>query len=84
MKEIGKEKSQSLHARPPTCKLSAKVSDEYDPTFFHLRRSEHQHVIDTIARLRRQILSNATGSGGKNTQKCLPLLSAPLPAHLCS
>jgi hypothetical protein len=30
--------------------LQADCCDEYDPTFYHLRRPEHQHAMDMTQR----------------------------------
>jgi len=77
LKDIGQQKKQGSKTGPPTYELKPACSDEYDPTFFHLRRTEHQHAMDNIARLRRLKLS----SGRKDSKKCLPLVSSPPLAH---
>jgi hypothetical protein len=80
--EIGRQKNQSTSARatsgPPAFELKAELCDEYDPTFFHLRRQEHQHAMDVIARLRRQ----KWGDKKEVLETyCLPLVCAPPKAH---
>eukprot|EP00978_Attheya_sp_CCMP212_P017589 scaffold47095_cov49-Attheya_sp.AAC.2 len=84
LREIGKQKnpgSSRAAAAPPTFELRAECSDEYDPTFFHLRRHEHQHAMDSVARLRRQKLLAEDDKKSGGTAKCLPLVSAPPLAH---
>jgi Putative zinc finger in N-recognin (UBR box) len=78
LKEIGKQKSQSssrASSGPPAFELKADYCGEYDPTFFHLRRQEHQHAMDVIARLRRQKW------GDDKDTHCLPIVCAPPKAH---
>jgi len=51
---IGKQRSHGSSraaSGPPAFELQAEFCDEYDPTFFHLRRSDHQHAMDIVARL---------------------------------
>lgn len=90
LRDVGQAKnlgsSRAANAGPPTFELRADVSDEYDPAFFHLRRHEHQHAMDGVARLRRQKVSGNGSmsprgrfSGGK--AKCLPLVCPPPIAH---
>lgn len=53
---IGKQKNQGssrASSGPPAFELKADCCDEYDPAFFHLRRQEHQHAMDVVARLRK-------------------------------
>mmetsp|Transcript_11499 Transcript_11499/g.25659 ORF Transcript_11499/g.25659 Transcript_11499/m.25659 type:complete len:3095 (-) Transcript_11499:90-9374(-) len=76
---IGKQKSQGtsrVSSGPPAFELKSECCDEYDPTFFHLRRQEHQHAMDLVARLRRQKL-------GKDLVEthCFPLVCPPPKAH---
>lgn len=77
LKEIASEKrsqAQVSRAAPPTFELKSECSDEYDPTFFHLRRIEHQVAMDRVARLRKQ-------KGGPDKKLCLPLVTAPPAPH---
>ena len=61
---------------PSAFELKADFCEDYDPTFYHLRRHEHQHAMDVVARLRKQKLSSESGE-----TQCIPLV-APLPrAH---
>ena len=64
-------RSRTTTGAPPSFELSANCCEEYDPTFFHLRRQEHQHAMDVIARLRKQKFPNY----------CLPLVCPPPKAH---
>ena len=68
--------AQVSRAAPPTYELKAECSDEYDPSFYHLRRIEHQHAMDRVARLRKQ------KSKSKQGNICLPLVTAPSTPHL--
>ncbi len=79
LREISSQKSQgSRSTAAPSFELNCGVSDEYDPTFFHLRRADHQHAMDNIARLRKQKFSSR---GKYDNKKCLPLVKAPPLAH---
>lgn len=74
--EIGQAKKTTARSRiapggPPSFELSADCCEEYDPTFFHLRRQEHQHAMDVVARLRKVKFPN----------DCLPLVCPPPKAH---
>lgn len=80
LREIGKQKLQSssrASSSPPAFELKAEYCDEYDPTFFHLRRPEHQHAMDIVARLRKQKL----GNNREALDVCLPIVCAPPKAH---
>jgi len=82
LKEIGKQKSQgSRSTGTPMFELRADASDEYDPSFFHLRRHEHQHAMDTVARLRRQMLSPPGSPKAEGNTRCLPLVVPPPACH---
>ena len=82
LNEVGKQKSQgSRSTGAPTYELKAEASDEYDPTFFHLRRHEHQHAMDTVARLRRQKISPPGSPRAGGNSKCLPLITPPPSSH---
>ena len=82
LKEIGKQKSQgSRSSGTPMFELKANASDEYDPTFFHLRRHEHQHAMDTVARLRRQKMSPPGSPKAEGKTRCLPLVVQPPASH---
>ncbi|GKY92493.1 hypothetical protein MPSEU_000219700 [Mayamaea pseudoterrestris] len=81
LREIAKQKTPSSSraaSGPPSYELKPDVCDEYDPTFFHLHRNEHQHAMDIVARLRKQKVGvdkdfvDAT---------CLPLVCPPPKAH---
>lgn len=79
LESIGKQKSQGASrasSGPPAFELKAECCDEYDPTFFHLRRQEHQHAMDVVARLRKQKF----GKEFSETH-CLPLVCPPPKAH---
>ena len=79
LNEISSQKSQgSRLTAAPSFELNCSVSDEYDPTFFHLKRSEHQQAMDNIARLRKQKYSTR---GKRNCKVCLPLVGPPPVAH---
>ncbi len=79
LREISSQKCQgSRPAAVPTYELNCSFSDEYDPTYFHLKRADHQHAMDNIARLRKQKFSS---KGKRNSNKCLPLVSTPPTAH---
>lgn len=78
LRDIGKQKnhgSSRAASGPPAYELRADCCDEYDPTFFHLRRQEHQHAMDTVARLRRQKVENKTDAVS------LPIVCPPPKAH---
>lgn len=78
LRVIGKQKSAPGRGSsgPPVFELNPEFCDEYDPTFFHIRRQEHQHAMDVVARLRKQKLADR-----KDTH-CLPIVCAPPKAHL--
>jgi len=76
---IGKQKNQGTSrasSGPPAFELKAECCDEYDPTFFHLRRQEHQHAMDLVARLRKQKLGKEMAD-----THCFPLVCPPPKAH---
>jgi hypothetical protein len=80
LREIGKQKNQNTSraaSGPPTFELQAKFCAEYDPTFFHLRRKEHQHAMEVVARLRKQ----KWGDKEVLETHCLPLVCVPPKAH---
>lgn len=80
LREIGKQKNQGssrVASGPPAFELKAEFCDEYDPTFFHLRRQEHQHAMDIVARLRKQ----KSGVKDGKDPYCLPLVCPPPKAH---
>ena len=77
---IGQQRKQGSRASgPPMFELKSEGSHEYDPSFYHLRKTEHQHAMDNIARLRRQKL----GASSKENASAmvLPLVSEPPQAH---
>jgi hypothetical protein len=80
LKEIGKQKIQntSRTSGPPVFELKPEFCDEYDPTFFHLRRQEHQHAMDVVARLRKQKWGDDKDALETH---CLPIVCAPPRAH---
>lgn len=80
LREIAKQKSpgSSRVSGPPAFELKAECCDEYDPTFFHLRRQEHQHAMDVVARLRKQKFGNNKEAAESS---CMPLVCAPPKAH---
>lgn len=81
LREIGKQKNQGssrVSAGPPAFELKADCCDEYDPTFFHLRRQEHQHAMDIVARLRKTKFGDSKDA---REACCLPLVCAPPKAH---
>jgi hypothetical protein len=82
LKEVGKKKSQGSRATsgPASFELDSSCCDEYDPTFFHLRRPEHQHAMDIVASLRRQKLNKEKGQGSTDS-RCFPLVCPPPKAH---
>jgi len=78
LREVGQQKNQGSSratSGPSAYELRPECSDEYDPTFFHLRRQDHQHAMDTIARLRKQ-------KAGKDADStCYPVVSLPPKSH---
>jgi len=79
LREISSQKSQGSRSIAPPCfQLNCGVSDEYDPSFFHLKRADHQQAMDNIARLRKQKLSS---KAKRSKKKCLPLVAPPPSAH---
>jgi hypothetical protein len=84
LREIGKQKSQGSSraaSGPPAFELQADCCDEYDPSFFHLRRPEHQHAMDTVARLRRQKASGNKDGAGSADAIAMPVVCPPPIAH---
>ncbi|VEU39720.1 unnamed protein product [Pseudo-nitzschia multistriata] len=84
LKDVGKQKTQGSRGRsgPSTFELSPSCCEEYDPTFFHLRRQEHQHAMDVVSSLRKQKLTRDKGkeSAGADAS-CFPLVCVPPKAH---
>ena len=82
LREVGKQKSQGARAAsgPASFELDSSCCDEYDPTFFHLRRQEHQHAMDVVANLRKQKLKGKEQGNGIEGH-CFPLVCAPPKAH---
>lgn len=76
LQSIGQQRNQGSRSGPPTYELKAEASDEYDPSFYHLRKTEHQHAMDNIARLRKQ---KAGASSSKTV--VLPLVTEPPQGH---
>jgi len=83
LKEVGKQKSQGSRASsgPALFELSPLCCDEYDPTFFHLRRQEHQHALDVVAGLRKQKLTKEKNKSLGPDAYCFPLVCQPPKAH---
>mmetsp|Transcript_1634 Transcript_1634/g.2573 ORF Transcript_1634/g.2573 Transcript_1634/m.2573 type:complete len:2448 (-) Transcript_1634:7099-14442(-) len=80
LRDIGVQKNQGSSraaSGPAAFELKAEYCNEYDPTFFHLRRQEHQHAMDNVARLRRQ----KRGNKEDLEAKCLPVVCGPPKAH---
>ena len=74
LRDISEQKSKGTRGAP-TFELKQDVSDEYDPSFYHLKGSEHQQAMDNIARLRK------LKSSGHRKGSCLPIVGAPPMAH---
>ena len=55
LRDVARLKIGNRSTSTPTYELKSDCSEEYDPTFMRLRRSEHQHALDNIARLRKQL-----------------------------
>lgn len=78
LSEIGKQKNRGAvraAAGPPVFELKHEFCDEYDPTFYHLKRHEHQHSMDVVARMRK------LKSGKSESSTCLPVVAPPPSAH---
>jgi hypothetical protein len=79
--DIAKQKtagSSRASSGPPAFELKPDFCGEYDPTFYHLRRQDHQHAMDVIARLRKQKWANEKEAADTF---CLPVVCAPPKAH---
>lgn len=79
--DIAKQKTVSssrASSGPPAFELKPEFCDEYDPTFYHLRRQDHQHAMDVVARLRKQKWGNDKDAADA---RCLPIVCAPPKAH---
>jgi len=92
LKEVSRQKNQGSRSKsgPATFELSPLCCEEYDPTFFHLRRQEHQHAMDVVAGLRKQKLNKDASIGSRKKDKnkssapdayCYPLVCQPPKAH---
>ena len=83
LKEVGKQKSQGTRAQsgPASFELSPSCCEEYDPTFFHLRRQEHQHAMDVVSSLRKQKSNKDKGKSAGFDVSCYPLVCQPPKAH---
>ena len=80
LQSIGQQRKQGSRASgPPTFELKPEGSHEYDPSFYHLRKTEHQHAMDNVARLRRRKLE-ALSKGAASTM-VLPLVAKPPLCH---
>ena len=82
LQSIGQQRNQGSRSSsgPPMFELKPEGSHEYDPSFFHLRKTEHQHAMDNIARLRRRKLEAASTKGTASIM-VLPLVSKPPQSH---
>ena len=81
LNEIAKQKtagSSRAASGPPAFELKPEFCDEYDPTFYHLRRQDHQHAMDVVARLRKQKWGSDKEAADN---RCLPVVCAPPKAH---
>ena len=81
---IGKHRSQGSSraaSGPPAYELRAEFCDEYDPTFYHLRRSDHQHAMDIVARLSRQKANGNKDDSGGPGATAMPVVCPPPKAH---
>jgi Proteolysis_6 C-terminal/Putative zinc finger in N-recognin (UBR box) len=83
LKDVGKQKTQGSRSAsgPSSFELDASCCDEYDPTFFHLRRQEHQHAMDVVANLRRQKINKSKDPDAPSDAVCFPLVCQPPKAH---
>ncbi|KAL3924864.1 MAG: hypothetical protein SGILL_000787 [Bacillariaceae sp.] len=83
LKDVGKQKNQGSRAGagPASFELSPSCCDEYDPTFFHLRRQEHQHAMDVVSGLRKQKLAKEKNENPGSEGYCFPLVCQPPRAH---
>lgn len=82
LRQVGKQKSQGsarATSGPSAYELRAECCDEYDPTFYHLRRQDHQHAMDTVSRLRKAKATSLNTS--KPDAVCLPIVCPPPKAH---
>jgi hypothetical protein len=81
LRDVGKQKNPGSRAAagPASFELNPSYCDEYDPSFFHLRRQEHQHAMDVVASLRKQKLSKEDGQA--KDAYCYPLVCPPPKAH---
>jgi hypothetical protein len=82
LRQVGKQKSQGsarAASGPSAYELRAECCDEYDPTFYHLRRQDHQHAMDTVSRLRKAKANSLNAA--KPEAVCLPIVCAPPKAH---
>lgn len=81
LRSIGQQRNQGSRATsgPPTFELKPEGSHEYDPCFYHLRKTEHQQAMDNIARLRSQKLG--TTSNRTAQSMVIPLVAKPPQAH---
>lgn len=81
LNDIAKQKtvgSSRASSGPPAFELKPEFCDEYDPTFYHMRRQDHQHAMDVIARHRKQKWGNDKDAADS---RCLPVVCSPPKAH---
>ena len=81
LRDIGKQKSSRAASGPSAFELQAECCEEYDPTFYHLRRPEHQHAMDTVATLRRQKAIGNKDANGSPDSTIMPVVCPPPKAH---
>jgi hypothetical protein len=80
LRSVAQQRTQSARSSgPPTFELKPECSNEYDPSYFHLRKTDHQHAMDNIARLRKQKLFAL--SKANSSDMVLPLVAEPPRGH---
>jgi hypothetical protein len=82
LRQVGKQKSQGstrATSGPSAYELRPECCDEYDPTFYHLRRQDHQHAMDTVSRLRKAKATSLNPSKPDGVR--LPIVCPPPKAH---
>jgi len=84
LRDVGQRKAVSsrIKSGPSSFELSPSCCEEYDPTFFHIRREEHQHAMDVVSRLRiRKLNKDKEKKGAGSDAYCFPLVCPPPKAH---
>mmetsp|Transcript_26267 Transcript_26267/g.39764 ORF Transcript_26267/g.39764 Transcript_26267/m.39764 type:complete len:3039 (+) Transcript_26267:216-9332(+) len=82
LRQVGKQKSPTsarAASGPSAYELRAECCDEYDPSFYHLRRQDHQHAMDTISRLRKIKATSLKSASPDDV--CLPIVCTPPKTH---